>query len=540
MKQKSNKGLLIFLSVLILILGAAVAGMVWFLNNHFFVMGQAYPNGTRQINLREETLTIGEYEDLRQQFPDCEIAWSIPFQGNRYPDDTTGLTVTQLSPEDLDMLAYFPKLRTVEAAGCRDYELLMELQRRYPDVALSYTVAIGGVEYPHTATSVVATDLSEEEIALFAYLPALQTVDANACTDVARLAEVARTHSEIKLNYQVELLGQTFNQDTVSATFQDPDVEVLLTYLPGLTGLQELHIVEPTCDAASLRQLMEQNPDVTITWNKTVLGQTFNSAETEYDLSELTLSENGYKRWMATPLSAAETADMTRKVEAAMAYFPNAEKVILPAYCLDNETMSDFREKMRPEYKVVWTVYITKKPVRTDQEVIHSSALKVCFIDEQSYDLKYCEDAVVVDIGHSYVKYIDWVEYMPNLKYLILTHNWIKDLTPISTCKKLVYLEIFWNKHIPDYSPLLGCTSLKDLNLSGTYADPSALHGMTWLENLWANVTDFTSEEKQALVEALPNTHIEFNGGGYTTLGWRQLQTYFDMRDFMGLPYNTW
>ena len=166
--------------------------------------------------------------------------------------------------------------------------------------------------------------------------------------------------------------------------------------------------------------------------------------------------------------------------------------------------------------------------------------MKVCFIDEQSYDLKYCEDAVIVDIGHSYVKNIEWVQYMPKLQYLILTHNWIKDLGPISSCKNLIYLEIYWNKHILDYSPLLGCTSLKDLNLSGTYANPAPLQQMTWLENLWANATDFTSAEKQALVDALPNTHIEFNGGGYTTLGWRQLQSYFDMRDMMGLPYNTW
>jgi hypothetical protein len=69
--------------------------------------------------------------------------------------------------------------------------------------------------------------------------------------------------------------------------------------------------------------------------------------------------------------------------------------------------MAAFREEMRPEYKVVWTVFVTKKPVRTDQEVIHSSAYEVCFIDEQSQDLFYCEDAIVVDIGHSYVKNIE-------------------------------------------------------------------------------------------------------------------------------------
>jgi hypothetical protein len=281
-------------------------------------------------------------------------------------------------------------------------------------------------------------------------------------------------------------------------------------------------------------------PNITITWDKTVLGKTFNSGITEYDLSDLSLSPGTITGWRAEPMDAAATSAVTAKVEEAMAYFPNAEKVILPTYHFENETMSAFREKMRPEYKVVWTVYLTKKPVRTDKEIIHSSALQICFIDEQSQDLKYCEDAVIVDIGHSYVKYIEWVRYMPNLKYLILTHNWIKDLTPISSCKNLIYLEIYWNEHIPDYTPLLGCTSLKDLNVSGTFADPTPLAQMTWLENLWATQTGWSGAEQKMLEEALPNTTLKFGAIDYSAGGWRQVPRYFEMRDIMGLSYNKW
>ena len=540
MKTKSNNVLIVILLVLTLVLGAAVAGMLWFLNNHFFVAGQPYRNGTQLLDLREKELTIEQYEEIRAQVPDLDIAWSVPFQNAVYPNDTTALSLTSLTAEDLAVLPWFSNLKAIDATGCRDYDMLMQLKAQYPDIELTYTVNIGGVDYPHTATTVAATTLSDEEIALFAYLPQLQTVDANACKDLARLAEVGRTHTEIKLAYQVELLGQTFNQDTVSATFKDPDIEELISHLPGLTGLQELHIVEPTCEPQKLRQLMEENPDVTITWDKTVLGKTFNSAATEYDLSDLSLSDTVTTGWKLEPMSAADTSAITQTVEKAMAYFPNAEKVILPEYSFENETMSAFREKMRPEYKVVWTVYVTRKPIRTDKEIIHSSALSVCFIDEQSQDLRYCEDAVIVDIGHSYVKNIEWVQYMPKLKYLILTHNWVKDLSPISSCKNLIYLEIYWNKHIPDYSPLLGCTALKDLNLSGTYADPEPLYQMTWLENLWANQTTFSSAEKQKLYESLPNTTIYISTSDFTAGGWRQVPRYFEMRDMMGLPYNTW
>ena len=540
MKTKSNKGLIVFLSVLILVLGAAVAGMVWFVNNHVFVAGHPYRTDVRQIDLRNRKLSISEYEAIREHLPDSEISWNVPFQGAACPNDTTSLTVTRLSEQDLDVLSYFPELRTIEAGGCRDYDLLMALRQRYPDIALNYLVTIGGTEYANTSSSVTAGDLSDEELDMLAYLPYLQTVDARACTDTARLVELSRRYPELEVLYQVELLGQTFTEKVTQAKFDKPAVAELAARLPGLTALKTVHLVEPVGSAEELRKLMADCPDMTITWDKTVLGKTFHSGETEYDLSALTLSDTRFPRWTMEPMSVEETSDIIEMVDEAMAYFPNAQKVILPAYYFDNETMAAFREEKRPEYKVAWTVYVTRKPVRTDQTVIHSSAMKVCLIDEQSYDLKYCEDAVVVDIGHSYVKYIEWIRYMPNVRFLILTHNWIKDLTPISTCKKLEYLEIYWNKHIPDYSPLLGCTALKDLNLSGTFADPEPLCQMTWLENLWANQTVFTAEQQQKLRESLPNTFVHIEQMGYALGGWRQLDSYYEMRDIMGLGYNTW
>ena len=63
---------------------------------------------------------------------------------------------------------------------------------------------------------------------------------------------------------------------------------------------------------------------------------------------------------------------------------------------------------------------------------------------------------------------------------------------------------------------------------------------MTWLKNLWANCKGITAAEDAALKEALPNTTVMTTGGSYTTNGWRQVQGYYDMRDLMGLPYNTW
>lgn len=540
MRKKTNKTPIVVLLVVLLLVAALLVGMIWFVKTHFFVDGRAYRNDTAFLDLRDQNITVEEYEAIRSKLPDCEIQWSIPFQGSRYDvDRTTILQVESLSDADLELLAYMKALEAVDATRCREYGQIQKLQAQYPDLDVSYVVTIGGTEYPRDAVEVATVNLTDEEIALMTMLPQLKSVDATGCQDPARLAALSAAFPDVHVSYEVQLLGQTFTEADVSATFNDPNVEELMEKLACLPGMESVHLVEPEASAEALRQLMDTYPDITFTWDKTVLGTAFNSAETVYDLSDFALTDTPTYNWRAA-LDATETARITAVVEEAMAYFPNAEKVILPAYAFDNETMAAFREKMRPEYKVVWTVYVTAKPVRTDQEVIHSSAYQVCFIDEQSQDLKYCEDAIVVDIGHSYVKDISWVEGMPNLKYLILTHNWVKDLTPISTCKKLVYLELFWNDHIPDYTPILGCTALEDLNISGTYADIEPLYQMTWLKNLWANACGLTQEEQNTLKESLPNTTVMTTGGSYTTGGWRQVQGYYDMRDIMGLPYNTW
>lgn len=522
MKKRSNKKTIVVLLILVIFAAGLLGGMIWFTKSHFFVGGKAYPYQARELDLRNQIISVADYEAIREELPDCTIRWNIPFQNSAYPDTTTSLSVRNLSEEDLQVLSYFEKLTDVDAVGCRDYALLQKLQAQYPQVRLTYTVAIGGREYAQDAQSVVCHDLTDEDIDLMAYLPELKSVDASACQDYEQIGKLGQRYPHLEISYQVELMGKTFTEADTEATFSDVDVDELMEKLAWLPHMESVHLVEPEASAQALRQLMDTYPNVTFTWDKTVLGQTFSSTQTEYDFSGMELSS-------------------TDPVEEAMAYFPNAEKVIMSDCGIDNETMAAFREKMRPEYKVVWTVYVTRKPVRTDQEVIHSSAYKVCFIDEQSQDLRYCEDAIVVDVGHSYIKDISWVEGMPNLKYLILTHNWVKDLTPLSTCKNLVYLELYWNDYnYKDFTPLLGCTALEDLNVSGCNLDLEPLMQMTWLKTLYANRNGVTLEEHQMLEEALPNTKVVTQEWLYTGGGWREVENYYKMRDIMGLPYNTW
>ena len=54
-RRKTNKAPIIILLVVLLLVAAVLAGMIWFVSNHFFVGGKAYAN---VILLNDEFRTI--------------------------------------------------------------------------------------------------------------------------------------------------------------------------------------------------------------------------------------------------------------------------------------------------------------------------------------------------------------------------------------------------------------------------------------------------------------------------------------------------
>lgn len=458
----------IWILVMVFLLACAGGGLgycFWYQNNHIFVEDAVYEKDLTSLDLRGTGVSLEHYEAVRQQLPDCEIRYDLPFQGKFYPDDTTEISVSSLTEEDVALLDYLPALTAVHAQGCRDYAQLLALQARRPDCRVSYTVSLYGTEYP---------------------------------------------------------------EDTAELSFGSEQLELqeLQDALAWLPEMERIHFDQPSVAADALTQLQEACPDVSIAWEKDAFGKTYASDVTEIDLTGMILT------------SPEEVVEPLR-------YFPALEKVIM-CECgtdqktwFDNETMSAFREKMRPEYKVVWTVRINNLKVRTDDTYFMPAKYGEVVTNFQVQNLKYCEDMICVDLGHMAIQNIEFVEYMPHLKYFIIVDAPLMYIDSISTCKELIYLEFFWT-WINDYTPLLECTAMQDLNVSRTNGDPMVFKEMTWLKNLWIDGTDLTDAEKVELEAALPNTYIKYCYGLMAGNGWRLLQNYYDMRDLLGMPYNTW
>ena len=439
----------------------------------------------------------------------------IRLQDQFIPRDQSIVSVTSLRNVDVIAMDKLTSLTKVDARGCREYDLLEALQKRRPEVDVQYTVCLDGVEYPQDATEVKLTSLKEEDFPLFAHLPQLETVDAAQCGDYALLQRLADQLPQCEVSYFLPIGNLQYATHATALEIWKADAGdlAMLEYLP---QLETVHLVKPQVEADALLALVESRPEVSFTWEMDVLGITVTSADTEVSFQGIPLED-------------------TAAISEGLAYFPNLEKVDMSNCGIDNETMAQFREEKREEYKVVWTVQCGKLTARTDDIFFMPVKYHVYYFhDSDTYNLRYCEDMVCIDLGHMSIKDLSFVEYMPHLRYLILAHTTVLDISPLSSCKELAFLELDWTG-INNYEPLLGCTGLEDLNLGLTYGDPEIIAQMTWLKNLWWKGASYKTQA--LLAQALPDTFKMFNSSYTVGSGWRELPNYYAMRDILGMHY---
>ena len=221
-----KKAIILILS-LVLVLGLGVLGWLgyqyWYQENHVFIEDAVYEKDARYLDLRGTGISVEHYEAVRRELPFCDVRWDIPFQGGCLADDATEIAVTTLTEADIARLDYLTTLQTVEAAGCTDYEMLLDLQDHRP---------------------------------------------------------------EVTVHYQVEIGGEAYSEQTQTLKFEgDAPIPELMEKLAYLPRVQHISFAEPTVAAQELLRLQEQFPGIRVTWHKTLFGQVYDQDVTELDFS---------------------------------------------------------------------------------------------------------------------------------------------------------------------------------------------------------------------------------------------------------------
>lgn len=540
MRRKIWKTLLGAFAALVLV-GSLVLGWGYYTGRFLYIQGSFYRRDARELtatekmagelnrlteftsleklDLRKCAVTAEEFAYLHSALPECEILWQVPFQDGYVDSQSRGLEVLFLRQEDLRQLEYLTKLEYVTAVDCEDQTWFVELQRQRPELEVFYTVTLSDGLWGSDSTELVLEDADpavlEEKLQ---YLPraekVLLTGDLPGAQEIRALQEA---YPEITFTWQMEKDGTYLDMETrafdLSGAASLAEVEQILFYFPKLEFLDLRGNSIPDED---LVLLAKKNPGVDFLWDLTVGGTRVSTGAKEIYLS-------------GTEVTVAE-------VEAVLHCFPELERVEMCDCPVETEEMAALWQRY-PDIRFVWTVDLAGMPHRTDADYFMPNKYGLKINDKNIADLKYCVDMICVDVGHgTEVTHCEWAANMPQLQYLVLADSGVRSVEPLRGLEKLVFLELFQSK-VKDYSPLLECPALEDLNLCYTYGDPAPVQQITWLKRLWWSGCRWN--KRNDLTAALADTQIEFSAKSSTGNGWREGQRYYEMRDIVGMGYMT-
>ena len=238
----------------------------------------------------------------------------------------------------------------------------------------------------------------------------------------------------------------------------------------------------------------------------TLYGRHFNTTDTFMDLNRVKIG------------------DHCAALREILPYMTNCCQVDMEDCGIRNEEMAVLRDDF-PSVKIVWRVHFNIYSARTDETRILASIRDINMTGDTVACLKYCTEVRYLDLGHNIINDISFVEYMPDLEVAILAINYWTDASPLASCTKLEYLEMF-NTNCRDLTPLAGLKNLKHLNIGWlmNLKDITPLYGLTQLERLWIGSSQYNSiprEQLREIREKLPNTEINTTTENPTEEGWR-------------------
>jgi len=232
-------------------------------------------------------------------------------------------------------------------------------------------------------------------------------------------------------------------------------------------------------------------------------------------------------------------------MDAVFAQCPQLKRVTMIDCGLTNRGYSVLQDK-HPEIRIIWEIVLSHWTVRTDAVAFGTfkTTADTFFMDnEEAHYLRYCTDLVALDLGHNYVSNLSFLEYMPELKILILVDNvrlvdgdhlrHLTDLSELRYVPKLRYLEFFAN-NVSDFSFLQYLPELEDLNIS--YNSVYSIEYLTDLPNLkrlWMEHTNIPEYACAQLRQIYPYTQIVSEGEGSIDQGWRSGPRYSAMRHML-------
>ena len=527
------KKVLLWILILALLAGAGYGGWDWYRETHIFVEDAVYAKDSETLDLRGTGISREHYDIVHAQLPDCKILWDVPFQGQLVSSDTAEMALDYLHKSDLELLAYFPQLRSIDATACHNYDLLEQLVATCPNAEVIYEISVGERAFaPDTTELTLAPgDFDFDQLmANLTFLPQVTTIRFEETTlSLDQLAALAEAYPNAAVSYSVAMAGKVYEMDTTEvdlSAMTSEEISGILTQMAMLPGINTVELMKAdgtsNLTLVDVQMLQETLPETTFHYTFEFFGKTLSTETERVEFANIKIGN--------------ENLDFVRQ---ALDVMDNCTYMLLDNCRFSNKALAELRDDYRDRTKIVWRVWFGGGSCLTDAEVIRST---FDLIDDNCHDLVYCEDVRFIDFGHNeYLDACEFVRGMPNLEFIILSGAPIKDLSPFENCKKLKNLEIAFCHYITDLSPLANCESLEMINIGATQVkDLSPLDDLN-ITMLMASGGKVSYAEQQRFAQVHPDCWATYRGNQYGS-GWRYdkdnkpLPWYQEIADHFGYP----
>lgn len=429
------------------------------------------------------------------------------------PDQIVSLTMI-VTEEDFPELQQYTNLQTLDLTGSTCYGAIARYAKNYPQVDVIYTISLGAAEVdPHAAElSLKASDVTFEALLEnLQYLEELKSLSLAGITFTPeQVTQLQEAYPELSISYTVPMLGNEIPSDTETLDLSKLSPDLVPEAAKALALLENLKTVElmdgkaTNLSKADVKILVDAAPEAIFHYTFQLFGKTISTNDEEVEFNKVKIGNEG-----------------EAELREALAIMTGCKSFRVIDCGVDYEILAKIRED-NPRTKLVWRVQFGKYSAMTDTDTIR--AVKNVF-DDTCFNLRYCNEVKYMDLGHNEtLSDLSFVGFMPELEILIVSGCAVKDLSGFENCKKLKFLELAYCGKLQDISPLAGCESLTDLNISYTkVSDLMPLDGLP-LEHLMSVHSWVQPKEQTTFKEIHPDCWSQFYAAQPYGKGWRYEQ----------------
>lgn len=426
-----------------------------------------------------------------------------------YANPNVTMVVTEKTISELDK---YTNLQNVDFSGSECYDAIENFIATHPGVNVTYTVDIGGTQVENTADALTLSPGQFDYQTLvenLKHLPNIATISL-PCTDLTmeEITALRSQYENVDVKYTVTFLEQELAEDTttldVSGMNMD-ELEQLRNVAPMLPILESLELMDSNGQSnlsmEDVKVLMEECPGMPIHYTFDFYGTTLSTTTETVELHRVKIGDEG-----------------EANIRSALDILPNCSYFKLDNCGVSSEVMASIRDDY-PDTKVVWRVFFGKFNCLTDVEMLR---ITNGLTDDIVGELKYCTDVKYMDAGHDEeLTDISFIAYMPKLEICILSGSPITDLSCFQDNQSIEFLELCFCGYIKDLTPLTNCPNLKYLNVSYTkVSDLSPLDNLP-IERFNCMKTKTSDAEANRFNSLHPGCMVRFSGTQCYGYGWR-------------------